>query len=143
MGLKSPVTRAKAVMSDGAVTLTRRSRRRAAGAVARPVPPAGSGAEGTAVPEARPRMAKRSRMRATRAPSAASVSSRRTSTTRPALDSSRSATQPSTWTTKSSPARAASSASGRRRSTVWSRWTAPSSPSMSGMPSSTTLPRAA
>ena len=37
MGLKFPVTRAKAVMSDGAVTRTRRSRRRAAGAGMKPI----------------------------------------------------------------------------------------------------------
>ena len=83
-------------MSAGAVTVVRRRMRRPAGAVSRPVPPASSGALGTALPEARPRMAKRSRMSATTVPSVASVSSRRTSTTRPALDSSSAATQPVT-----------------------------------------------
>ena len=140
--MKSPVTRAKAVMSRGAVTFTRRRRRRAELAISRPVPPATAGAEGVAVPWARPRIAKRSVMMAISSPVAKSRSSRCTATTRPALDSSRASTQPSTLTRREG-CLAASCSRSARKSTVWSRWTAPSRPSISGMPSSTTEPRQA
>ena len=131
IGLWSPDTTAKALMSTGAVTVTSRRRRRGVSvALSVMAPPARTGSVSSAAP-LRPRIAKRSSRRASSVPSA-SVMLTETGTTRPTSVST--AAEAVAVTVNS----ARSAGIGASRCAAWSRWTRLSRPSTTGMPSSVT-----